>query len=98
MDAYTDERRRQIVASAREQFFPQIEQHIARFAGLMERLSGTECIVVTDLIDIRERLKLAGADGVIFFESYDATRFPALNEELQLTERAGVRVLGRVFQ
>ena len=66
--------------------------------ALGERLSGTKFVPVSDLVDIRERLKLAGADGVIFFESFDATRFPALDEELRLTERAGVRPLGCVLQ
>ena len=67
-------------------------------AALDERLSGTKFVPVSNLVDIRERLKLADADGVIFYESFDATRFPALNEELRLTERAGVRSLGSVFQ
>ena len=67
-------------------------------AALGERLAGTKFVVVSDLVDIRERLKLADADGVIFYESFDATRFPALNEELRLTECAGVRPLGSVFQ
>ena len=66
--------------------------------ALGERLSGAKFIPVSDLVDIRERLKLADADGVIFFESFDTTRFSALSEELRLTERAGVRPLGSVFQ
>ena len=67
-------------------------------AALEERLSGTKFVAVSNLVEISERLKLAGADGVIFYESFDATRFPALNEELELTERAAVRPLGTVFQ
>lgn len=67
-------------------------------AALKERLPGAEFTVVPDLIDIHERLKLAEADGVIFFESFDTTRFPTLNEELRLTECAGVRVLGSVLE
>jgi len=71
---------------------------LALAAALEERLSGTKFVAVSNLVEISERLKLAGADGVIFYESFDATRFPALNEELELTERAAVRPLGTVFQ
>lgn len=67
-------------------------------AALSERLSSTKFVVVSDLVDIGERMKLAEADGVIFYESFHATRFPALNEELRLTECAGVRPIGCVLQ
>lgn len=66
--------------------------------ALGERLSGVKFVPVSDLVDIRERMKLADADAVIFFESFDATRFPTLSDELRLTERAGVRPIGCVLQ
>lgn len=74
------------------------EDKLALAAAMEQRLSGAKFTVVSDLIDIRERMKLAGADGVIFYESFDTTRFPRLNEELALVERAGVRILGSVLQ
>ena len=66
--------------------------------ALGERLSGVKFVPVSDLVDIRERMKLADADAVIFFESFDATRFPTLSDELRLTERAAVRPIGCVLQ
>lgn len=67
-------------------------------AALGERLESTNFVAVSSLVGIHERLKLAGADGVIFFESFDTARFPSLSEEILLTERAGVSVLGSVLQ
>ena len=38
VDAFTEDIRRQMVRSAREHFFPKAEEHMRRFAGLMERM------------------------------------------------------------